>query len=187
MQVCLKFIGGTIATLAALASIAGLYLAYQAYEDSRQERDANQPRILACIEDFSYQSMPAGQYLKINLSARVRLVNTGTESTTVTSIDFNPVGTWRNGRHGGISLFDEPRIDRPIAGKGVEIVTINNFEDSGVVEPEFWVDNAEFINVSVMTPDGSQPTLQCQLNSFGWSCGERDQNTGALSIENACR
>lgn len=187
MQGCIKFIGGTIAVLAALASIIGLYFAYQEYVASRDDRDANQPRVYACIQDFSYQGMPSGGDLQMRLSAEVRLVNTGNEGTTVTSISFNPIGTWRNGQQGGIGMYEDPRVDQPIDGNGVAVVTINNFRDSAVVNPDYWIDNADYINVHAITPDGAQPTVQCQNNGVGWSCGERDQNTGALSVESACR
>jgi hypothetical protein len=187
MKSCTKFVGAFIGFLAAIAGIVGLYFAYEEYQNNQKEKQANQPRVVVCLEDFTYRDNPAGGgLLSMSGSASFRLVNTGREGTTVTKVWFNPVGTWRDGRAGGISMYDGVGVNVRVEGNSVVPIRNLQFRDSAGVDPQFWVDNATHVNVWAQTPNGSEPMLQCVPSFSGWACGERDAN-GSVSVDTACQ
>lgn len=177
-----------VAILTLVATVVGVVVAIRAGVADDEDRNAKRPKIYPCIQDFSYEGIPttSGE-LQIQLSAQVRLVNTGKDATTVTAISFNPVGTWRNGEHGGILLYEDPHVYKRVEGHGAELVSIDKYRDSSVRKPEFWVDNAEYVNVQAKTADSFiHPMLQCIQSFSSWECGDMDLDTGSLSVASAC-
>lgn len=163
-----------------------MYLAYREYQDWREADRQDQPRIVACIENFDYWPVPRGNDYEMEGVATFRLVNSGNEGATVTKIEFNPAGIARNGQHLGISMYEDVRLDRFVPGNGVEPFHDLHFWSGSLTTPDHWVDVPEYVNVQVYTANGyAGPLLQCIPSYGGWECG--DYEGGALSVDTACQ
>jgi hypothetical protein len=176
--------------LGLIVSVAGVYLGWLQYQSSKEAQRAAQPSVVVCLRSFSYArsktrgsgddavSVPKGL-------VSLRLVNKGTVQVTVTRVELTPVGTSRDGQHGGLGSIII-QIDKVVPASGV--VSVDNLEfvaDFGVQE-RFWVDNPEIVNTQAYWPGSiGSPMLQCAVSSGGkWSCGQGDSK--GIVVDNAC-
>jgi len=186
MKALVTLFKGLFALLGLVVGVAGLYLGWQEIQESRESDRQERPRIVACLDAFDYWPAPRGSDYEMEGNAAFRLVNSGEQGATVTRIEFNPAGVARNGQHLGIGMYEGVRLDRFVAGHGVEFVPNLHFLSGAVVSPEHWVDVAEYVNVQVFTATGSGPLLQCIRSNGGWACGDLG-DSGALLVDTACQ
>jgi hypothetical protein len=177
--------------LGLIVSIVGVYLGWIQYQSSKEAERAAQPNVVVCLRALSYErsntrgtgddtfSVPKGQ-------VSLRLVNNGATAVTVTKVMLNPVGTWRDGRHGGLGSIDV-EVDVPVPARGVTPVDNMQFTADFSVQEKFWIDTPESVNVQAYWPGGTGPMLQCIPRATGWSCGHSDAAGLAIQVDAACQ
>jgi len=179
-----------IGIIGLIVAIISVYFGWQQYQLSQEMKIESQPEVVVCLRSLFYErsntagsgddavSVPKGQ-------VSFRLVNKGGIQVTVSKVMVNPVGTWKDGRPGGMGSIDIG-VDTVVPGNGVvSIEKLNFIADFGVVE-RFWIDEPESVNVKAYWPGGSGPMLKCIPRVGGqWSCGQ-GKGIGIL-VDDACQ
>lgn len=179
-----------IGIIGLIVAIISLYFGWQQYQLSQEMKIESQPEVVVCLRSLFYErsntvgsgddaiSVPKGQ-------VSFRLVNKGGTQVTVSKVVVNPVGTWKDGRQGGLGSIDI-WVDKVVPGYGVVSIEKLDFIADFSVKEKFWIDKPESVNVRAFWPSGSGPMLECSPTYSGqWSCGQ-DVGMGIL-VDEACQ
>lgn len=177
-----------LAILGLLLSGLGVYFAWLQYQQLEEAKNAAQPNVVVCLRALSYQrsdTQGSGDKALTHPQGKVsfRLVNKGPADVTVRRIFLNPIGTDKDGRHGGLSI--EFEIDRNVPGLGVISVEDMAFSSNEWLYEKFWIDKPDAVAVQAYWADVPGPMLTCILRGK-WLCGKQTAG-GGLSGDLACQ
>ena len=180
-------VGQIVGAAAAVATVAGTYFAWREFVRSRDADHAAAANVIVCLESLRYEPGPPRRRLtaegvELTLSRIVgavdfRLVNLGGTAVTVTMVELNPVGTTRNGRHGGLSV-DIPMQKRVEAWGSVAIPNLS-FETREKFQHIHWVDEPTEVGTLAEWPGGRGDRLICRPEP--WLCA-RNNDLGACGL-----
>ena len=183
----------TLLSILGLAvTIVGVYLGWLQYQRATEAERVAQPDVVVCLRALSYSRRSTSGMGEEAISVphgrvSMHLVNKGGTDVTVTRVMVNPVGTWRDGRHGGMGDF-AVETNKNVPAKGVTVIADLAFIAPIAVKEKFWIEKPEAVNVRASWPGGVGPMLACVPTSFGWSCGRQaGGSTRSILVEQACQ
>lgn len=162
-----------LAILGVSISAGGLYLGWLQYERSRSQAADDAPDVVACIDSIEIDRQPLpgrDGYSVAVVSAALRLVNRGGSPVAVSKVLLNPVGTRRNGAHGGLDSL-EPQVNEYVEAAGITAVELSDVRSGNAVRDSFWIDKIEGVNTRASWPGRQGEMLTCRPWAGGtWLC-----------------
>lgn len=183
MKVFLTLIGIVIAAV-------GVYFAYQQNKLAQEKERLEKPEVVVCLSSFSYsrtRPQRSGTDLAYvpRVQASFKLVNKGSTQVAVTRVSFNPTGTTKEGRPGGMGSLDV-ELNKMVPGNGVVVINNLTFSPNIAVLDRFWINKPKTVNVRAYWAGGAGPMLKCiPKNGRRWGCGAGSAQ--AILVDSACQ
>jgi hypothetical protein len=187
---CVGVVVGAAAFTNALASLRAFVFGGNRAETT----DDDAPNIVVCVKTFTCSRTNPykhGNYIAYSPQVKTsfRLVNKGRRPATVTKVEFNPGGIWKNGKPGGMSGI-EVEINKEVAGNGVVVIDDLTFTAHIGIDDEFWIDKPDRLGAWAYWPGGGgiRHSLTCLPRQDGtWACGKAQKGALGITLDDGCK